>query len=299
MKTGPAVLITMSVKGVYVTLLLKPRAKTPPGHSSVPAVQAMLVMGSHATTSMNALPNLVTQGKSTIYIFLCSLRSLIFTLSCKFFMSDAYPLLQTRSATCLNSGGSYSCLCNVGYSGTGLVCEDVNECGTDQPCAAPGVCANCPGSFHCVCPVGYLFDTLGVCQDINECIHPTVCMGNSTCSNVNGSFSCACLPGYINQGSECVPDPDAPIDPRTNPCTPDPCHVHASCSANSTGYTCKCDAGYIGNGTVCTNEDECKKENTCANSVCVDTKGSYVCQCYDFSFVQPCPSGISPSHYVK
>lgn len=202
--------------------------------------------------------------------------------------------INQNSALCLNTDGSFSCMCNEGYTGSGLNCTDVNECAS-SPCPKPGICANNPGSFHCICPVGYAFDSVGTCQDVNECIQPTVCMVNTTCTNMDGSFLCACLPGYINQGSACMIDPIPSMEPRSSPCSTNPCHLHASCMANSTRYTCECDAGYVGNGTVCTNENECKIGNhACINSVCIDTDGSYACQCSDHSFVRPCPTGESP-----
>jgi len=58
-------------------------------------------------------------------------------------------------ATCFNSPGSYSCVCNVGYTGDGVICIDVNEC-TEFPCKDEfGICTNTVGSFECPCKIGY------------------------------------------------------------------------------------------------------------------------------------------------
>ena len=60
------------------------------------------------------------------------------------------------NAACINNDGSYECECNVGFSGDGLTCDDINECldGTAQ-CQANSACQNTVGSYECGCLDGY------------------------------------------------------------------------------------------------------------------------------------------------
>eukprot|EP00808_Paulinella_micropora_P028098 g10489.t1 len=73
----------------------------------------------------------------------------------------------SAQSTCENipTAPHYNCTCIRGYQGTGLVCNDINECLSNiRPCA-----------------------------------------GNATCNNLPGSFSCACLPGFWGDGLVCLP----------------------------------------------------------------------------------------------
>eukprot|EP00035_Acanthoeca_spectabilis_P021110 m.436374 g.436374 ORF g.436374 m.436374 type:complete len:1646 (-) comp17967_c0_seq1:2147-7084(-) len=55
-------------------------------------------------------------------------------------------------ATCVDTVGSFTCGCNVGFSGDGVACTSVDECtlGTDN-CDATAQCTNTLGSFTCAC----------------------------------------------------------------------------------------------------------------------------------------------------
>ena len=54
-------------------------------------------------------------------------------------------------ASCAVTGGAATCMCNTGWSGTGLTCADVDECATaNGGCAA--ACENTAGSFVCYAP---------------------------------------------------------------------------------------------------------------------------------------------------
>ena len=61
------------------------------------------------------------------------------------------------SATCTNTYGNYSCSCNIGFSGDGFYCADVDEC-PDMPCHDDAACNNTYGSFECECLDGYIGD---------------------------------------------------------------------------------------------------------------------------------------------
>ena len=78
------------------------------------------------------------------------------------------------NATCTNTDGSFTCTCNTGFSGDGVICTDINECtvGTDN-CHTNALCTNTIGSFSCQCNIGYSGDGV-ICQgDIifsNNCL---------------------------------------------------------------------------------------------------------------------------------
>ena len=59
-----------------------------------------------------------------------------------------------ENAACTNNVDSYTCACNVGFEGTGRICEDINQCETDDS-ICNGVDAlyqNFPGAYIYRCP---------------------------------------------------------------------------------------------------------------------------------------------------
>ncbi|XP_068116562.1 latent-transforming growth factor beta-binding protein 3 [Hyperolius riggenbachi] len=106
-----------------------------------------------------------------------------------------------ESRSCVNFPGTYKCECQNGFKVKNrrpLICEDINECATLQPCIG-GQCINTPGSFKCVCPPGYRLHSHNphVCQDKDECsLYPDICSPHGKCENLEGSYRCICDNGY-------------------------------------------------------------------------------------------------------
>ncbi|XP_053321612.1 cartilage oligomeric matrix protein [Spea bombifrons] len=124
----------------------------------------------------------------------------------------------------------------------------------------------------------------------NRCI-PNPCFSGVTCTETATGFRCGpCPPGYTGNGSHCT---------DINECTANPCFPRVRCINTSPGFHCDpCPIGYIGkrvegiglnfaraNKQVCDDINECENRNSpCpANTVCINTKGSYKCS--------PCKAG--------
>ena len=89
------------------------------------------------------------------------------------------------NAVCADTDGSFTCTCQVGFSGDGLTC-------TSKKCVILMVVAK-SGSIE------YPF-----CIDINECsevLHN--CDMNANCSDTDGSFTCTCREGFEGDGISC------------------------------------------------------------------------------------------------
>ncbi|XP_028415701.1 matrilin-2-like [Dendronephthya gigantea] len=71
--------------------------------------------------------------------------------------------------SCINTNGSFYCVCIIGYTGTGEVCTDVDECELEiDNCDSHASCVNTNGSFNCLCNFGYVGDGV-TCQNITIC----------------------------------------------------------------------------------------------------------------------------------
>ena len=97
---------------------------------------------------------------------------------------------------CPNPGSTqFSKLCPLGM-GRGGSGEDFNECEMMRGLCEGGSCINTDGSYRCICPKGYGLDPTGAkCVDIDECLQSRAC-GNGTCRNVEGGFECSCSDGF-------------------------------------------------------------------------------------------------------
>ena len=106
---------------------------------------------------------------------------------------------------CVNTFGSFECICNDGLNRISLdgglyTCVDLDECtGTAHTCTPPeigGFCQNTFGSFECGCRTGYRGTGIyqgGACEQIDECVENShTCTVSQFCLDAQGSFNCYC-----------------------------------------------------------------------------------------------------------
>ncbi|PFH33691.1 calcium binding egf domain-containing protein [Besnoitia besnoiti] len=146
------------------------------------------------------------------------------------------------------------------------------------------MCVSMGGDFQCACTSGYVptgKNAAATCVDIDECetgLH--TCdkkIKNSVCRNTDGSYECVCDMYRELSGNSCE-DINECLQNRGG------CGNNSEC-VNQIGAPalCKCWSGYTGNndqpGTDCKDIDECELMPCSANATCINTPGSYRCQC--------------------
>ncbi|XP_065089708.1 fibulin-1 isoform X2 [Ochlerotatus camptorhynchus] len=132
------------------------------------------------------------------------------------------------------------------------------------------------------CGFGFERNALGACVDIDECSRENACRSNQRCVNSNGSYRChdmlICPNGFVSNSdaTECL-DVDECSTGEAK-CGPD-----QVCKNKRGGYVCLCPAGHIiGRNHRCEDVNECDlhKGKVCPhNSECINTVGSYRCDC--------------------
>ncbi|XP_068608488.1 complement component C1q receptor [Brachionichthys hirsutus] len=103
---------------------------------------------------------------------------------------------------CVNTYGSYTCVCKDGYRMVSGECGDINEC---LQSACEHGCVNSIGSFSCYCNQGFALVGGRSCIDVNECVSGPC---QFECTNTEGSFLCTCPRAFLteNHGRTCTPD---------------------------------------------------------------------------------------------
>ena len=103
-----------------------------------------------------------------------------------------------QNATCINTIGSYDCLCNTGFTGDGFTCI-----GNFVLITAFENYAICMLTWFVLCLATCVHAYIYV--DFDECIHEMDnCHENATCNNTYGSFECTCNAGFEGNGINCT-----------------------------------------------------------------------------------------------
>uniref|UniRef100_A0A8D0W079 Adhesion G protein-coupled receptor E2 n=1 Tax=Sus scrofa TaxID=9823 RepID=A0A8D0W079_PIG len=144
------------------------------------------------------------------------------------------------------------------------------------------------------------------------------CPPNSSCVN---STACRCLPGFSASSGEVFTSPSDSCD-DINECAPPTavsCGKGADCQNTEGSYHCICVPGYElasgapvfrnENENTCQDVDECQQKlRICkSHSICINTQGSYTCQCLPGFKLNPrdpklctdvneCTLGSNPCH---
>lgn len=149
-----------------------------------------------------------------------------------------------ENSRCVNTAGGFECVCEDGYTDSGGVCVDVNEC-VSAPCEH--ICENVQGGYTCACYSGYKEDPVEPHRCLLHC-------GEEACPaqcDPNDQYLCYCPNGYILEESESTTTMCIDIDE----CAMFFCDQ--GCENTYGGYVCSCQPGYeLENAGVCVKTEE-------------------------------------------
>ncbi|CAH8488553.1 unnamed protein product [Schistosoma margrebowiei] len=115
---------------------------------------------------------------------------------------------------CINTYGSYECICPDGYRRLAdkRTCVKEDNVSCNPPCKNGGICR--PGNL-CECTRGY--EGIQCELDINECVRLKPCDPDyGICENTPGGYTCQCVPGYklMYDGQHCIDNEHAKSNPN-------------------------------------------------------------------------------------
>ena len=158
--------------------------------------------------------------------------------------------------------GQAACVCQLGYSGDGYSCTDIDYCKSD-PCHPNNTIGSCKDgdggidNYTCECVPGY--DPPNCYNETNECATmPCDSVGTSICTDLFNDFRCTCRRGFT--GKRCETD--------INDCANNPCKNNGTCIDKPGGYNCTCPLPYFGDHcekdiTFCNEDKACPNDGVC------------------------------------
>ncbi|XP_052772761.1 uncharacterized protein LOC128211759 isoform X2 [Mya arenaria] len=191
---------------------------------------------------------------------------------------------------CLNTEGSFTCLCGNGYrpdSSNDSKCQDINEC-EEELHNCTHVCNNTYGAFKCDCRAGYELDvTTQLCTKglWDPCRSTDLdCRNTSGCTlDANDNPTCFCGTGFeLNAtGKECI---------DINECERNVCSQE--CTNFIGGFQCSCIDGYMLEGvSTCTECEDSYWGHKCNNTCDCNDRGTVECSPYRGCVCEPGWSG--------
>ncbi|AWP14468.1 putative latent-transforming growth factor beta-binding protein 1 [Scophthalmus maximus] len=181
---------------------------------------------------------------------------------------------------CRNTEGSFLCVCPRGF----LVDEEGTSCVGKylQPLL------NTFTHTHTFSYSAFNTQHIVYCRVyIDECINRTVCP-SGICLNVPGSYNCASCPnGFLAQGGQCVGRSNSvcgvyvPVYSgfRQYLDTFTVCTLYYVKDSYLNGFEKKCLALRVSMVCVVSDIDECQDERVCTRGHCLNTEGSFICEC--------------------
>jgi len=184
--------------------------------------------------------------------------------------------------------GWVMCLCKDGYIGDGWICEEEDECVTQQPCPTNSFCVNTAiddpdfPRYKCGCMDGLVslsVDEHGAtqCGTPGETPEPTDSPQSSQTSSSNGATPTSFPTILGGCGTLCPPKSICVATDSSNP---------LAFEQEGQLVTCLCREGYVGDGWRCDDANECELYDPCpSNAYCVDTNpddqffAQYLCGC--------------------
>ncbi|XP_052809616.1 mucin-like protein [Mya arenaria] len=202
---------------------------------------------------------------------------------------------------CINTEGSYTCVCHEGYRISRTECTDINEC-EEATHDCPHICENRLGSYSCKCHFGYRHNAASMECEIETGLDP--CSGVSLdCSQADGctldeenEATCFCNDGYeLRENSNICTD----IDECTRNVCPQECK-------NSNGsYTCICYPGFKLHGTKECIEcslpfygNNCEKICRCSSRGTIQCHSVKGCVCQEGWMGETCDEDVDECVYA-
>ncbi|KAI3383429.1 hypothetical protein SNEBB_005763 [Seison nebaliae] len=204
-----------------------------------------------------------------------------------------------RGSTCYGTQKYYRCECLAGWTGINCDI-DINECEINNPCQNNGICLNSEGSFACLCITpectGKLCD---VCKNNGECGENGV-LNNNQCVCFDGWEGDKCDKrdlcfGVICPGNRQCKDGQCVC---TNGFSGENCDIQNTCEVCNNGYCtgniCNCNAGFTGADceTRITGCNDCNENQDCKNNECVCKENRTGLDCSEFTLCEniECPT---------